>query len=346
LRDWTLLREAKRDVDAGGGLVEQGGKLLDGLGFLKGLAFGGLGVIPGLAVSAGAGAARKVAQNFVQERGTAWLARVADSIAKGNRRMSNAVEALSGSPPKLATSRAAQFEIGSLGEVASMPAPQSPSGVVARQAAQTGNYAERFQKLREQVTTFRSDPQKTTSLLQDLTGDLAQAHPEVAASVQRQFMGDLDYLANTLPASVTTSVNPLRGKPLVPPYEQRRAVAIADALNDPDGVLESLATGRYDQDQWAALRERRPLRYEEIKMQVLQSYSMNADAMTFQRRNLIGTAFQFPADWSQVPENAMALQSIGGGQPAPEQAPQGRGPSLDPGISDQLTTPAQTALGA
>jgi hypothetical protein len=340
--DWRKLQAV---VNKAEDVTDVAGKAMGVVGILKALAAGKAAfLVPGLALPAAAMAARK----FVKDRGSQWLAKAANAMAKTESRLDDAALAVAEKArlPKNYGPAAEKAAVGVLGEpdwVGPLveQATSDAAGNIpppAKAAVQIGTYAERYKQLQEQTKELK-DPKKRLDFIAAATADIAAEQPELAAALQQQLMGDVDYLLATAPPGFTPrtiGVSP-RQKPAVPYHDKRVLVDRAEALNDPDAVLEALARGELNLDQWDTLRARRPKRYEAMRSRVLE-YAMDNPELPFKRRLAIGAAFQLPADWSDLHLSEIQLlnQPPAAEQPAPPTAPL-------KDSSDMLATPSQKA---
>jgi hypothetical protein len=337
--DWRKLSAV---VDKAEEVTDVAGKAMGVIGILKALAAGKAAfLVPGLALPAVAMAARK----FVRDRGSQWLARAANAIAKSESRLDDAAIAIAKPrlPRKYGTA-AEKVTVGVVGEPdwtgtlleqATSNAPSPP----AKAAVQIGNYAERYKQLQEQAEAVK-DPRKRLELVSAATAGIAAEQPELAFAIQQQLMGDADYLlAVAPPGFVPHTMNPVArsSKPVVTYHDKRVMVDRAQALNDPDEVLVSLAHGELNLEQWDTLRARRPKKYAAMRSRVLE-YAMANPDLPFKRRVMIGAAFQLPADWSDL--HLQEIQAMNSAPPAEQGAPP-TGPLKD--SSDMLATPSQKA---
>jgi hypothetical protein len=340
-RDWGRLSKVVKRADE---VKDVQGKVLGAVELIKTLAMGGIGGIPGMAMSAASGMGRK----FLQERGSIWLAKMAKGMARADSRVSRAVKGLAGERAAIGATKTAGGIVGepdwvgvALEEAFSDQSPAVPA--LRRAASQTGaNVEERYDKLVSQVRTFRDDPREAASILEAATGELAEEHPEVAAAVHQQILSDAAYIDERLGLGQRISLNPLSPRMPVTREEKLIALDIADALNDPPAVLETLAAGRYNAEQWAALEARRPKLYNDFRDQAMRSMLTGYDGIDTHRRIMVGTALKFPADWSMLPENSAALAAVD--TPPEEQAAPPGGASVNPGAAEMMATPSQRAI--
>lgn len=339
-RDWGRLSKVLRRSDE---VKDVSGKVMGAVEILRTLAMGGIGGIPGMAMSAASAMGRR----FLHERGSLWLAKMAKGMARADSRVSRAVKGLAGEKAGIAAAKTSTGIVGEpdwTGELLDQVfSEQSPAAPAVRRAASiaSANYEERYDQLVSQVRTFRDDPKEAAEILDAVTGALAEEHPEVAAAVHRQILSDAAYIDSRLGLGQRISLNPLSPRLPVTREEKLVALDIADALNDPPAVFEELASGRYNAEQWAALEARRPKLYNEFRSQAMRELLPRYDEIATERRVMVGTALQFPADWSMVPENGAALMALSA---PPEEAQQTGGPSVNPNAAEMMATPSQAAI--
>lgn len=244
-----------------------------GTGGAAGLLMGILSGSPvtGIAVSAATSAAHKL----IRERGAGVLARIADRQGNVASRMEMAgkVAAMVEAPKKLATVAAV-------------------------------NVGQQFTRYSELVTQAQAEPVKFAKQLGDATADLSLRFPEVASQVQQTMLADIAYLQQLHPKPASreqASLTPLAVQPQFYSYNQKQAfVDAAMALDNPMGVFDSIAKGDLPLTQINALKERRPALYGEMQRTVIKYTMTREQELPFNRRMLLGTAFDFPADWSML----------------------------------------------
>lgn len=244
-----------------------------GTGGAAGLLMGILSGSPvtGIAVSAATSAAHKL----IRERGAGVLARIADRQGNVASRMEMAgkVAAMVEAPRKLATTAAV-------------------------------NVGQQFTRYSDLVTQAQAEPIRFAQQLGDATADLSLRFPEVASKVQETMLADIAYLAQLHPAPASregASLTPLAVKSQFYSYNQKQAfVDAAMALDNPMGVFDSIAKGDLPLTQITTLKERRPALFGEMQKTVIKYTMTREDELPFSRRMLLGTAFDFPADWSML----------------------------------------------
>lgn len=302
--DWTTIANAaKRKPPAEVSQALPGASTM--LGVLTGVATGnfGLGALTALAGSR----VKDAATQYVLRRGPDVVARIADRLARSDQRISTAAKAL------------VKGESLTFGDRAlSLTTEGRTGGIVANAVA----------RLVQQV----SDPAEIVRA----TSEIAAADPDLAASVAQTMAADAAYLRDLLPPTYSRDANTLTleaaGEPTMSPYAQRKLLRVAEALNSPDAVLENLSHGRLYPEQMQALRDRRPELYAEMRSKVAIYAAEQGTALPFRRRNLLGQAFELPADWSLLPENLQAIQAAV--ELPPQDSP---APSQSANISDEVS---------
>lgn len=289
--DWRILARAQEDEAAQPGLrdklIQMGQSSV--LGMLSGVATGDVNV--GLAAAALGSKAGTAARNYVQERGMAGLMRMADRLTRVERQLDDAAAAI-------------------------VSGKRSPATAASVGGAAASTIA--WHKLRDQVVAAERG-----ELQAEQMQHLGE-HPEVALAVHQKLTDDAAYLRQRFPGAFPppgAALQPmLAADESVSPLEVKRLASITRALNDPASAAEDLAAGRYDPAAFEAIRTRRPEVYNELRVRVLSQIAASPEPVPYKRRVLLGTAFQFDADWSMQPQNQAHIQSIV--QPAPEESPQ------------------------
>lgn len=287
------------------------------IGVLTGLATGsvGVGALAGLAGGAVAGIAHK----YARERGSAFVAKMAERVAAFDTRVEAAAKAL--------------VREGGVGKAAKT----APAIIAA------GNWEDRFDTLRQQLGVFQHNPEKAVEMLAEMTGDIAIKDPTLAQELHTQILGDSQYLLSKMPLAfsrVNNSLTPMLEEGRISGFDKRRAVRIADALNDPASVLEDLQRGVINRDGIQALQDRRPQVFEIIQGKVIEEVAMRDTPLPFRKRTLLSVAFDFQGDWSLLPQNLAAIQAAV--RPQEEAQPSGGGGAnmnIDPGRMMQPTGP-------
>lgn len=309
--DFALTKESLE------GLVQKQGKnrafsLTDSntsnaMGLLMGVLSGS--PITGLVGAAATGAAHKL----IRERGAGVLAKIADRTGgvAGKMELAGKAAALLESPKVLST----------------------PAAI---------NLSEAFERYSTQVTQAQSDPAGFAKRLAGATADLELRYPEVAAQVQQTMVADAAYLDSLHPSPasrINNTITPNAVKPGLYSFNQKQAfIDAATALDNPLGVFEDIARGELPLTKIEALKARRPLLWGEMRTTVIKYTTQREEELPFSRRMLLGTAFDFPSDWSllHVGEIQAAMAPPGPKSPndptaAPSKVNTDPGAQIEPG---------------
>lgn len=227
--------------------------------------------VTGLATSAVTSAAHKL----IRERGAGVVAKIADRTGNvaSQMEMAGKVAALVEAPKRLA----------------------APVSV---------NVAQQFDHYSQALTQAQTDPVKFSEKMAEATADLALRAPELAQQIQQTMLADMAYLNQLHPAPTTrknATLTPHAKLPEFYAYNQKQAfVDAAMALDNPMGVFEDIARGELPLTKIETLKERRPLLFGEMRQTVIKYTMTREEELPFSRRMLLGTAFDFPADWSML----------------------------------------------
>jgi len=220
-------------------------------------------------------AVTSMAHKLIRERGAGVMARMADRAATVASRIDGAAR------------------------VAAMV--EKPAAVARRSSI---NVAEQFQHYSDLIQQAKTDPPKFAAKMADATADLSLRAPEVVSEVQKQLLADLTYLDAQHPKPASrqgSSLTPLAAKNQVQffAYDQQKAfVEAATALDNPLGVFDDIARGDLPLAGIKALKVRRPLLFNEMRQTVVKYTMTRKNELPFNRRMLLGVAFDFQSDWS------------------------------------------------
>lgn len=225
---------------------------------------------------AATGAASAVVHKLIRERGLGVVARIADRTGGVAARVEEAgkmAAMVTKAPKRLAT-----------------PAAYSVSKL--------------FTHYSDALTQAKAEPEKFAEKMAQATADLSLRAPEVASQIQQTMLADLAYLDKLHPVPASrqgATLTPMATPPAFYAFDQKRAfVEAAMALDNPLGVFEDIAKGQLPLAGLQALKARRPLLFAEYRQSVIKYTSTREQELPFNRRVLLGTAFDFPADWSML----------------------------------------------
>ncbi len=308
--DWHLLNDlaAKRPEPAQEHAFSLAGHNT-ALGVLTGVATGsvGLGLMPLLF-------GRNQIKDYVMHRGARGLMRMADRLTRVETRLDDAARSIVAGADKGAG------------------AAVDPNVTGGARGKLVGNLAAELARA------------ESGELQAELAQDYAD-QPEVALALTQRLTDDAAYIKSIMPQAFSSSDvlqldDPKNAK--ISPLEVKRLEKIVAALNDPAGVMADIARGRYSPDAMAALRERRPLIYADMRQRVIQELAARDKPLPYSRRVLIGTAFEIPTDWSLNPANLAAAQASAAPPPAePGASPQpSQGANINPALAERYALPS------
>jgi hypothetical protein len=168
-----------------------------------------------------------------------------------------------------------------------------------------------FDRLRDTA----ADPVKLQQYAANRVQDFAQQYPDLAVAAQQLIVGDLQHLAQTAPQGFTrhaaglTPMSKEARERLYSHPDVKKWLERAEALENPASVVNAMLEGRVPYDAIETLKLRRPQLYQEIRMNVATEIAQQPDLVPFRRRVMLGTALEFPADYSMLPEVAAELQA-------------------------------------
>ncbi len=204
--------------------------------------------------------------------------------------------------------------------------------------------AKQFERYSATLNEANADPAKFAERMASATADLSIRTPELATKVQQTMLADLAYLNSVHPKPASrknATLTPMAIKPDVYAFNQQRAfVDAATAIDNPVSVFDAIARGDLPLDGINALKARRPLLFDGMRQTVIKYTMTRKEELPFSRRMLLGTAFDFPSDWSMAhvgeiqasltavdpsgkPNDPTAAPSKIGGDPGKEIAPTG-----------------------
>lgn len=305
--DFALLEEHAREFAES----RQSNRSISLTDYLAGVGGATQGGISGIA-SAGAAT---IINKTAREQGNYWLATMADRLSKFEVRFEAAAQALAG-----------------LRKFQRAVAPVSTT------------VKERFAETKQQVEQL-SDPQQAVGVLARVSEGF-EDRPDIVQALHARVLGDAQYLKSQMPQTLTrvgASLTPQAEKTRLSPVAMRSFMAKATALADPLSVVESLADGKLDLDGIEALKQRRPKVFDALRQQVMIYTAQRKEALPYQRRILLGLAFDFTSDEALQPENLAAIQQAFAEREQPEQ--QGPARQLRTSLGPETQLPAERAIG-
>ncbi len=215
-----------------------------------------------------------------------------------------------------------------------------------RRAASTGvqAYRERIARLDES-----HDAGRRAAELAESTGPLGRAAPRIQRAVQDRASQADAYLRGVRPRGMTT-----RGTLVVRPrehvpsrHEIDRFMRSAQAVDDPQSVIDGLAHGELTREGVDALRAVYPALYQRLVRQVVDDLARGDVDPSYQTRIQLGMLLGVPTDPSLAPESIAMLQMTHAlASPTPQATATQRVPDIASAYaSDTDRIAARRALG-
>jgi hypothetical protein len=290
-----------------------------GLGFMTALAGGSSGV--GSFIT---GSAASVGHKLLREKGPGVVARLADAIAKTDRRITNGVVA---AVEGRALKKAKAEPVGGL-----FTAGVNEEVGEARALTAKGKDAERFHATLKMVRELRADPVAASRRMGETTAIVADWSPEIAEALQQRIIRGAQFLEERMPPMFTrqaTSLTPHLEPTRIPPMELRRTIAYMDALDDPASLLDDLSSGRMPRQKIEAIKAVAPDLFADIRGRVMRELSERGETVPYNRRVLLSLAFDFTGDRSLDPAYMARIQATFAPAAPEEQQPGGGGADID-----------------
>lgn len=308
--DYATVRDSlkrKSAQEASNAFVSGGDRIAGAAGSVLGLVTGmGHGAGAGALASLAGGAALGAASRYARDQGAGIMAQAANKLSKMDTRLAVASQRLSG-----------------MSTLQALPRTVVPTGSALKQ---------QFDRTRRELNAMR-DPSTMAAMLQRSTGDLAREEPALALAMQTRLAGDVAYLQNQMPQGYTSggkALTPMAGEPRWSQTDMAKFVRVANALAEPESVLDAVADGKVDRDAIEAIKERRPRLYASMRERVMSYTASRGEEMPYKQRVSLSLAFDFQGDSSLQPGTMSQIQTAFIPPDAEKPGPSGK---LD--ISDQ-----------
>lgn len=207
-----------------------------------------------------------------------------------------------------------------------------------------------YNDIKTNVAQLDSQPDAVADKVAKVVQPIADEQPEVAMAMSNRLYDDLAWLKTKMPQEygrASTSLTPTLELSRAKPSEMKKLVSYAAALADPISVLEDFAEGNLDWYGIEALKERRPEMFEQMREQIMAASAEAGRALPYQRRVMLGVAFDFVSDPSLL--HTADLQATWEARDAvpPTGGPRGPGrpPKQGADFAGMTETPFQKALG-
>jgi hypothetical protein len=307
--------------------------------FGLGATMGGLtGLVTGGPVT---GALMGVAGKVVKDRGdmlaadllhrASNLLGVQQLAARTNAQMAHGVAGLLGTKPVTVGAAALRAPVRSVA---------APMGV-----ALSGKLHKDFDNVTSAVTKTASNPMAVTAKVAAALGPEAGRSPKLAAAATQMMLGDIAFLQSKIPPprqDPFTLQPHLQPKTRASDGEKVDFMRYAEALDDPLVMLKRAKNGTLTPATVEAVKERRPLLYDEMRQEVMRSLVDSKSQLPYGRRIALGILLDLPTDASLAPDFVQALQATyAAPDSAAEEPPSPQLSRLD--VASTLMTGTQSA---
>lgn len=213
--------------------------------------------------------------------------------------------------PPVATAALAQASFGRPGD--DEPEQQAPLKQPAGSRGLAPLFHQRSAELRENMTTGpdglpQVKPAARARIAQRLQ-PIAVAHPTLADRMETLAVKRLEFLAGKLPRRPELGgipTGPDRWQPS--DMEMRTFARYVAAVEDPDGIVERVASGAISPEDAEVMREVYPARLAELTQQVLDRMPTLRQSLPYQRRLALSILTGAPVDPSMEPRILATLQ--------------------------------------
>jgi hypothetical protein len=192
-----------------------------------------------------------------------------------------------------------------------------------------------------------TNPQTYAQRVAAAVSAVAQSQPALAQAIVTNALHDAEFLNSKLPLLMSRANNsptPQLERMDVTRADMNKLLRYSEALKDPLGVVERIASGDMSLEGVEALKTRRRDLYEEIRNEALIVLSQREEPLPFTRRYMLGLAFDLQADKALDGNYSMTIQQTFAGE-AQRMEEGGQPPSntstqLD-ALSESTLTPTQ-----
>lgn len=178
--------------------------------------------------------------------------------------------------------------------------------------ALSGNLHGDFDKVQKETTRLSSNPVHLTEKVAAALGPEASKSPALAAAFTRTLAGDVAFLAAKLPQRRTDAftLQPhLQPETRASDSEKHEFIESAKALDDPTIMLRQARAGALTPVTVAAIKERRPELYAQMRTDIAQSLMTSKSELPYGRRIQLGILLDLPTDQTLAPDFVSAIQA-------------------------------------
>jgi hypothetical protein len=315
----TRIAEAKLALSGGGGPKSMAEQMAGGTVFsaVTGAVAAVPVVGPFLAPMIGARAANVVTDKVFGRLGKAMTERQARTATALGKVFEKGARAVKAAPP-VATRV--------LGAVAFAPSREvEESATPARQAKLPALYRKRTQELREQVQAGPVGKpvvrQAARARIAASLAPIAAFQPLLADRMESLAVRRLEFLAERMPKRPEMGgiqIGPDNWQPS--DMEMRAWARLVAAAEDPDGILERVASGEVSPEDAEVMRELYPEQLADITRQILERLPTLRQNLPYHRRLALSVLTGVPVDPSMDPRILAVLQQQFAAEPEPPKA--------------------------
>jgi hypothetical protein len=301
--------------------------LAGGAAFLNAITTGGASLV-GLAE----GAITAKAMQLLREKSPGTVARIADRIAKLDRRSEAVVHALIEGNPKLLPKSAHTKALGESvkethrvatgieGAHADAPTPRparAAVGIAAEGKApelKRADLTKDYQSAVSEVLEATSGPMavETIKRIGTATAPIANDFPELATAIAQRIQQNNIFLRSKVPAVIGSdlSLTPGADPKYVPPGEAERFLRYRDGAESFEGTIRDVASGDLPIEKLEAMRANFPEEYRLIQARIATAAADRGKPLPFKQRLLLSVAFDLPTDPTLTPDGIAGIQGL------------------------------------
>ena len=179
----------------------------------------------------------------------------------------------------------------------------------------TSDDLRKYRKLLSKLTRIQQDPEYLASILSRQV-DVLSNYPDIASATINRSIAAFNFLSSKLPVPARNSsmkLNPMleiNEKPIISKPELNKFMKYVDAVEDPIGVIDDLASGKVSNESIETLKTVYPLIFEQLKNSIIEKVALSKEPIPFDKRILMGLIFDFVSDVSLEPKFMADVQIL------------------------------------
>jgi hypothetical protein len=273
-----------------------------GFGILGGLVGGSLGPV---AAMAGA-AASAATSNLIRNRGDQVTAALVHRLAQQRSGLGKVAQISTSIDRRLETGVGKYLSrVKETGAGVRRAARHAVAASVSAATRDTSQHT--YDRTKEQVELVQRNPDAMRAAVQRSTRNIAAEAPMTAKAIEDRSIKSLEFLALKMP-------QPRDRGPLLGPSKDISAQELSkfaryvDAVENPLKIIDELQDGTLSPETVEAVRETRPLLYQQIQTQVLKQIQSMEQPPAYTDRIQLGLLLDIPTDPTLEPEIFRILQ--------------------------------------